>query len=196
MPKPANEAAPIDSPRPRPTTNWSAHARADVRGDPAQEARLFRQGSGGARGPVRRTGDPVGAIHPAGDRAAAAAVCRVRRGSLDQDALPGLGRLFDLRDGRAVPLAARTGRRAGAGDPVHLSQSQSTRPTRAPISWQPRSKWSIIWSPTGSPTSWASKRRSGFWSIISRSSPSGAKDRASPRARIAEEENRGTEPRK
>ena len=27
-----------------------------------------------------------------------------------------------------------------------------TRPTRGPISWPPRSKWSITWWPTGSPT--------------------------------------------
>ena len=41
------------------------------------------------------------------DQAAAAAIGRVRRGSLDQDPVPGLARLFDLRDGRPLPLAAR-----------------------------------------------------------------------------------------
>ena len=38
---------------------------------------------------------------------APAAIGRVRRGSLDQDALPGLARLLDLRDGRPLPLARR-----------------------------------------------------------------------------------------
>ena len=46
----------------------------------------------------------------------------VRRGGLDQDALPGLARLLDLRDGRPLSLAAGPGRRAGAGHPVHLPQ--------------------------------------------------------------------------
>ncbi len=129
------------------------------------------------------------------DRAAAAAICRIRRGSLDQDALPGVGRLFDLRDGRALPFAARPGRRAGAGDPVHLSQSAATRPTRAPISWRPRSKWSITWSPTGSPTSWGSKRRSGFSNIIQPQLAIWRKGRPARETR-PKSENRGTEPRK
>ena len=136
MPKPATKPRRSEPFAPGRLPAGRAHARADVRGDPAQEARLLRQGSGSARGPVRRTGDPGRPVHPAGDRAAAAAICRVRRGSLDQDALPGFGRLFDLRDGRALSLAAGAGRRAGAGDPVHLPQSQSTRPTLAPISWR------------------------------------------------------------
>ena len=67
--------------------------------------------------------DPV---RPADDRAAAPAGRDVRRGGLDQDALPGLARLLDLRDGRPVSLAAGPGRRAGAGDPVHLPQPRAS----------------------------------------------------------------------
>ena len=41
---------------------------------------------------------------------------------LGQVAVQGLTRLLDLRDGRPLPLGARSRGRARAGDPVHLSQ--------------------------------------------------------------------------
>src|SRR4051794_5542506 len=83
-----------------------AEAGTDVRGDPAEEARLLRQGAGGPRGPVQRGGDSRGPVRPADDCPAPEAQRRLRRGSVDQEPEPRRAGLFDLRDGWPLPLAA------------------------------------------------------------------------------------------
>ena len=97
----------------------------------------------------------------------------LRRGGVDQVALPGLAGLLDLRDGRPLPLGQRPGRRARAGDPVHLPQPAGRDRLPAPISWPRRSRWSTTWWRIGSPMSLASRKKSGFLNTISPSSPSG-----------------------
>ena len=57
-----------------------------VRGDPAQEARLFRQDPGGARGPVQRAGDPVVPFVQQAIARRRRQDRPIRRGGLDQDA--------------------------------------------------------------------------------------------------------------
>ena len=98
----------------------------------------------------------------------------VRRGSLGQVTLPGFPRLLDLRDGRPLPLGQRPRGRARAGHPVHLPQSRGPEGLAGRISWRPRSRWSTTWWRIGSPTSLASRKKSGFLNITSRSSRSGA----------------------
>ena len=183
MRKPETKPAPIRDHRPWPTTNWSGPM-------PARMYEVILPKKLGYFGKVQEVLEDlfdeqairtVPFIQQAIERRRRQDR-RVRRGSLDQDALPGVGRLLDLRDGRALSFAARAGRRAGAGDPVHLSQPRATRPTPAPISWPRRSKWSTTWWPTGSPTSWGSRRRSGSWNITSPSWRSGGREPIEPPA--------------
>ena len=75
-------------------------------------------------------------------------------------------------DGRYLS-PQRPGRRAGAGDPVHLPQPAGGRSTPRPTSSPRRSRWSTTWSPTGSPRSWASRKKSGSSNTTSPGSPSG-----------------------
>ena len=107
----------------------------------------------------------------------------VRRGPLDQDPLPRLAGLLDLRDGRPLSLAARGDRRASPGHPLHLPQPRGRpRPPR-PTSWPRRSRWSTTWWRTGSPRSWGSRKRSGSSNIPTPNWPSGARTTPVPATR-------------
>ena len=127
---------PLDGPDPReahPTHGRLSPRRtevgADVRGDPAQEARLLRQGPGGARRPLQRGGDPQGPVRQAVDPRATA---RPTRRSTRRRWIKTLGRasrgysIYEM-DGRYLS-ADRAGRRACPGHPVHLPRRAATPP--------------------------------------------------------------------
>ena len=96
-------------------------------------------------------------------------------------------RRADTRSTRWTADTSRPAARSTSGCWSSGSSSTTRRADRTPgpISWPRRSRWSITWSRTGSPTSWASRRRSGSLNTISPSSPSGGGKRPARRMRLA-----------